>query len=400
MKILLFIICSLLTVDASFLNKASASNNSNSGMQSSKNAIPGTLGWIKRGSEIPRDFIGKLLQDRNRFMFANPSDLKNCEDLTEEIDSDSVSSLYQRAEAMIASQDFCGAAVIYKEIMRQYPVKPHWQQAWIRMIVSLIRAGDLIEAINEGSRFLNENKNSVNEENVSFLVLVATVKIVRPEATDRSRKFAKYFLGVETPPPGRDNGDNFSPTSESYLSFKSFLKAFPNTKYKEILDYFALKVRNRICLYEIEVADEYINGEKYYAAILRLKNVIQGYGADVPSFPKAMYHDIKAHLLFAKAIADDDEIPEWKLRDWMKFELARPKGSTPMWFMLPADKQQALKNAILANQKKVDATKVDRAKFSAAVYKTAKHRYKQLLQNFAGQKWTKKAQADFADEFQ
>lgn len=255
--------------------------------------------WIKDNQAIAPEILNELLEERMPSVF---SDLisgfnlyrEECTQKPKELRDLAPRKLYEIAEEKSVRGEHCNASYVYQELMRQHPVRPYWQEAWIRQMVELLRARDYLGVINEANAFMDENPGSRQKENVHFLLLTAVFQKMRSLGAKKSPEWIQFGLGFQ-------REQHLSNPYYLKLAYDSYLQSYPQGFYSELVLRFRSTSRNMYASYHFQVSKYLQSQGEYYAANINLIPILK-YGPVVDLFPEALYETVFNYRAFAKKI--------------------------------------------------------------------------------------------------
>ena len=268
--------------------------------------------WIDGATILPEEMRAELLKEPKSSMW---SELvagfnlyrEECTKKPKELRDLGPGRLYEIAEEKSKRGEHCEASYVYQELMRQHPVRPHWQQAWVRQTVELIRARDYLGAINEANAFMDENPGSLQKENVHMLLLLAVYQKMISLGANKSPEWIQFGLGFQ-------REQHLSNPFYLKLAFDSYLQEFPNGFYVDLISKFKSNARNLYAAHYFNVSKYLQSQGEYYAANINLAPILK-YGPVVELFSQALFETVFNYRAFAQKIRRH-EFPEQRLRSW------------------------------------------------------------------------------------
>jgi len=318
-------------------------------------AVPykGFKDWLTSGQSLPLKLIQSLSEPVPKSFSESYLGFgsRTCPASTESFQGKSVDTVFQEARSLESSGSYCEAAAAYLGIRTIKAFDPFWTDAGIRAVISYIKAGDHLEAINEANDILDVVQNlPIQHENVHMLALVTVYQKMREHDANHSQEWTRYLLGIE----GQQSSGN---TYLNRLSLRSFEKNFPQSRYLPTLDSWKQEARDLYGRHYLETGKYHQEEENHLSAILSFQNILRA-GPVIKVFPEAAYETIRSYLLFSKAILYSNRISNQELRDWMR---------------LPDDKP------------------LDRAAIGRQTYQEGEKIYKLMKQNLPNDSYTQKA---------
>lgn len=198
------------------------------------------------------------------------------DDEDEETVSDDVPArmLYQKANGEMLSNRLADAIESYSLLESRYPFGIYAQQAQLELIYLYYRQSDMDSAIMSAERFIKNNPQHPRLAYAYYMSALANF--------DKSKTLLNFIL------PRNPSEKDPAPLMESFETFGSLIRMFPDTEYADDAKQRMIYLRNELAEYELTVADFYMRRGAYLAAANRAQYVIERYQG-APAMPQAVY---------------------------------------------------------------------------------------------------------------
>lgn len=204
------------------------------------------------------------------------SGLFDGDDEDAEIVSDDVPAriLYQKANGEMASNRYADAIESYSLLESRYPFGMYAQQAQIELIYLYYRQSDMDSCIASAERFIKNNPQHPSIAYAYYMRALANF--------DKSKTLLNFIL------PRDPSEKDPAPLLESFETFKTLIRMFPDTEYADDAKQRMIYLRNELAEHELTVADFYMRRGAYLAAANRATYVMEKYQG-APAMPQAVY---------------------------------------------------------------------------------------------------------------
>ena len=235
--------------------------------------------------------------------------------------TDDAKRAYDEALSSFRDKDYESARPLFEEVKKLFPQSRYARLAELRLADIEFAEGKYSDAIS------------------SYRGYVATYR------TDREVEYARYRLAkalyfdiddTVLLPPAEERDQ--ATTADAYRELRSFLRAYPRSRYKKDVDFMLEVVTGRLVRHELYVARYYRKKDNYEAAVSRLDYALRTYkgsGLDAEALIlkgetlMMMNHRKEAALAF-QAVIDDWGGPfVQRARDYLK-ELGNPTQKPPI----------------------------------------------------------------------
>ena len=241
--------------------------------------------------------------------------------------TDDAKRAYDEALAAYHDKDYESARPLFEEMKKLFPQSSYARLAELRLADIDFAQGKYQDAIS------------------SYRGYVATYR------TDREVEYARYRLAkalyfdiddtiLLPPAEERDQGT----AADSYRELRSFLRAYPHSRYKRDIDYMLEVVTGRLVRHELYVARYYRKKDNYEAAVMRLDYALRTYSGSGLDAEALILKGETLMMLNKRSeakVAFQSVIDDWggpfvqRARDYLK-EIAAPSQSPPI-ITRPAD---------------------------------------------------------------
>ena len=188
--------------------------------------------------------------------------------------------LFQRAEKSLSVRNYAGAVESLSILEARFPFSPRAREAQLRMIYAFYKGGRKEEAIDAANQFIRENPRHPQVDYAYYM------------------KGLIYFDYQPGPVEKLFRADTDKRPSEnlqrSYDYFKQLLDRFPDSEYADDATQRLVFLNNRLALYEMHVADYYMEREAYIAAVNRARYIVTNH-PDSESIPDALLLIVSAY---------------------------------------------------------------------------------------------------------
>ena len=172
-------------------------------------------------------------------------------------------ALYQRASKDLADYNYNAAIKVFEQLTAVYPFTEQAHQAQLDLIYAYYRAGETDSAIDACKTFIRENPTHPRVDYAYYMMgLVDFEK--QPNAVERL-----FHVDLSKRPP--------TTAMKSFAAFRTVVEQFPKSAYAHDARQRMIYLRDRLALYDVDVARYYLKRGAYVGAVRRAKLVIENY---------------------------------------------------------------------------------------------------------------------------
>jgi len=170
---------------------------------------------------------------------------------------------YRRALEQLNSQNFNGAIATYQALESRFPFGRYAAQAQIEIVYAYFRNGDEEAARAAADRFIRLHPENENVDYAYYMKGLASFE-------DGGGFFSRIVPVDHTK---RDPGLS----QESFNDFSQLLALYPDSAYAADARARMVYLRNNLAVYEIHVANYYLERRAYIAALRRAQYVVENF---------------------------------------------------------------------------------------------------------------------------
>lgn len=170
---------------------------------------------------------------------------------------------YRRALDQLNSQNFAGAIATYQALEARFPFGRYAAQAQIEIVYAYYRNGDEEAARAAADRFIRLHPENENIDYAYYMKGLASFE-------DGGGFFSRIVPVDHTK---RDPGL----ARESFSDFSQLLALYPDSPYAADARARMVYLRNNLAVYEIHVANYYLERRAYIAALRRAQYVVENF---------------------------------------------------------------------------------------------------------------------------
>lgn len=182
-------------------------------------------------------------------------------------------ALYRQAQHALKAYDFNTAIKTYEALTARYPFTNEARQARLDLIYAYYRAGESESAIDAADQFIRENPTHPRVDYAWYLKGLVDFERT-PNILERL-----FRVDLTQRPP--------TTARKSFAAFKTVVEQFPKSDYAHDARKRMIYLRNRLCDYEVHVAEYYLKRGAYVAAAQRATGAIEQYDG-APSIRRAL----------------------------------------------------------------------------------------------------------------
>ncbi|MEH6576699.1 MAG: outer membrane protein assembly factor BamD [Amphritea sp.] len=181
--------------------------------------------------------------------------------------------LYQEALKFLEDQNYLLAIEKLQLLEARYPFGRYSEQAQLELIYAYYKNVEPEAAKATADRFIRLHPN---HENIDYALYLQGLT-----AFEQDRSFFEKYLPIDE--TQRDPGSAL----DSFNSFSTLVKLFPNSQYAPDAQKRMVYLKNRLATYEVHVARYYIKREAWVAAANRGSYVVENF-QETPIVPEAL----------------------------------------------------------------------------------------------------------------
>jgi outer membrane protein assembly factor BamD len=171
--------------------------------------------------------------------------------------------LYEDAKSALKSANFEKAQEILEALDSRYPFGAHSDQVQLDLIYTYYKLNETALALANIDRFIRLNPTHSDLDYLYYMRGLTNM------ATDQH--FFQNLFGVDR--FNRDPGYS----QQAFADFSRVIEYYPNSQYAADAWQRMVYIKNRLALYELDVAKWYVKRKAYIAAINRAKIILNNY---------------------------------------------------------------------------------------------------------------------------
>lgn len=171
--------------------------------------------------------------------------------------------LYQRAKHDLDTYNFNAAIKQYERLTADYPFSEQAKQAQLDLIYAYYRAGETDSAMDAAKTFIRQNPTHPRVDYAYYMEGMVNF----PKTPNALEKLFRVDLAKRPP----------ITVNKAFAAFRTVVVQFPHSRYASDARQRMIYLRDRLALYNVDVARYYLERGAYVAAARRAKLVIENY---------------------------------------------------------------------------------------------------------------------------
>ena len=204
-----------------------------------------------------------------------------------------VERLYTEAKRAREDSNYTRAVELYEFLETRFPFGVYGQQALLDLAFVYYKTGDHESALSTSDRFIRLYPQNNYVDYAYYLQGLVN--------------FNRNYRVTDRLFPTDMSQRDISSARTAFQNFSELLNRFPNSVYAKDSSMRMVYLRNILAQYEVHVAEYYLRGKAYIAAINRAKNVVENFGK-TPSVPDALVVLTKAYRILELTDLSNDAL--------------------------------------------------------------------------------------------
>lgn len=189
--------------------------------------------------------------------------LTACSTSKDEVEQNAEQELYSKAQSYLKDENYTQASRYLEAVKNRFPGSQHAEESLLNLVYANFKLEDYSAALIAADRFLQEFPNS---KNTDYMLYIAALT----HYASSENSFQNFF-GIDK--ATREN----SSLKLSFVTFKSLIEHFPNSKYVEEAKAYLAYIKETLARHELVVANFYDKRNAHVAVSNRVLGMLQLY---------------------------------------------------------------------------------------------------------------------------